>query len=473
MHSRRAGGRPRLRPAILWSVTDRATVIVSNRGPVTYGFDTAGLPVPAKTGGGLASAMAPLLDTGAIWVCAAMGPADRAAIERGSVPDNVAMVDVDQDTYDRAYNRVANETLWFAHHGMLPDDHAARLDASGTWSNDWAAFRSFNRSLAGRVIETAPDGAAVLVQDYHLCLLAPMIVSQRPDLRLVHFSHTPFAGPDDLKLPQRERHELIGAMARHHACGFHSRRWADAFEATVIDAGAAPPRTFVSPLAPDTEGIRNVARSEQCRAELADLERDLGDHKLITRVDRIEPTKNIIAGFEAFDVLLTRHPEHAGRVVFAAFTYPSREALDAYRSLGDQIRNTVEALNERHGTHDWQPVRLDLTDNLPGAVAALRRYDVLLVNPLRDGLNLIAMEGPVVNEHHGRLVLSTEAGAHDQLRAHAFAIDPGDIEATAEALHEALTTDASSAAAAAEGQRRIIATRSPTSWLADQLGHAG
>lgn len=450
------------------SVPLRPPLIASNRGPVAFATDDRGRLVATKTGGGLASAMAPLLGSGATWVCAALSDADRRAAAAGATPDGVELVDIPPDVYDRAYGRVANETLWFAHHGLL-DASAPAIDDA-----DLEAFDRYSALIADRIVATAPPRAAVLVQDYHLCRVGPLVRAARPDVALVHFSHTPFAEPAELPgIDARLAAGVVEAMSAHDACGFHSGRWAAAFEATCRAHGVEPPPTFVSPLAPDADRVRDVANSPAGRRARRALDDLVGDRAVVTRVDRIEPTKNVLAGFDAYDRLLRDHPEWHGAVVFVAYVYPSRGTIDRYRRLRDDIVATVQALNDRHGTPTWRPVHLDLTDDLPAAVAAMQRYDVLLVNPVRDGLNLVAMEGPLLNRRHGRLVLSTGAGAHDLLGDHALSVDPHDVAATADALHRALTMATDEAAGRAEALHAAVTARTPATWLAEQLARAG
>jgi trehalose 6-phosphate synthase len=338
----------------------------------------------------------------------------------------------------------------------------------------WEAYRTVNRAFAEAAAEAAPEGAAVLMQDYHVALAGPILARQRPDLRIVHFSHTPFAGPEGLRvLPPAVRQEWLTAMAGHHACGFHTRRWADAFIASCAADGVATPNVFVSPLAPDPEDIEGVASSEECAEAVAELDRQLGDRLLLTRVDRIEPSKNIVRGFLAFDSLLETHPEWRSRVVFGAFVYPSREALAAYRNYRTEVEGIIKRLNARWGTDDWTPVHYDPSDHFPRSVAALRRADVLLVNPLRDGLNLVAKEGAMVNEHDAVVVLSTEAGAWDELAAEVIGVHPFDIVGTAEALHTALSMPRDERAALAARLRARSTARTPADWLREQLAAAG
>jgi trehalose 6-phosphate synthase len=313
----------------------------------------------------------------------------------------------------------------------------------------------------------------VLVQDYHLTLLAPTIRQDRPDLRTVHFSHTPFAGPDYLRvLPDRVAATMLEGLATHDACGFHTARWAADFERSCVEIVGDKPRTFVSPLASDPDDLRGVATSEACDTELAAIDAAIGDRAFIVRVDRIELSKNLVRGFHAFVDLLERYPHWRERVVFGAFVYPSREGLPEYLAYRHEVESLVERINAQWATDSWQPVIFDASDNFPRSVAALRRYDALLVNPVRDGLNLVAKEGPLLNERDGVLLLSPEAGAWAELGDIALRVNPFDVSATADALDRALSMPGSERAAHARALHERSAGRTPAHWLAEQQAAA-
>ncbi len=459
------------------AATDRPVVIVSNRGPLSYRIDGDEL-VARRGAGGLVSGLAPLVEEGhARWIAAALSDGDRLAAETGRTSAEGLSVDllaVDPDDLARSYDVISNRTLWFLHHGLydLTRDPAYDTD----WWDAWAAYRRVNEAFARAVVDTAADGAAVLVQDYHLTLLGPIVAAHRPDLSLVHFHHTPFAGPDTLRvMPPAARDEMLGALASLQACGFHTDDWAANFRADVERwiPGSTRASVFTSSLSTDPDDIRETAASDACGAQHEELDRRLRDRRLIVRVDRMELSKNIVRGFLAYDLLLERRPDLRGGVVFLACCYPSRENVPEYARYRDEVEAAARAVNERWGTDHWTPVELETDDDYPRSVAALRRYDVLLVNPIRDGLNLVAKEGPLVNERDGRVVLSTEAGAWSELASAVRGVAPFDVVDTADALAEALDLDPGTSAARAAELRALVARRTPADWLADQLAAAG
>ncbi len=450
----------------------RPVVIVSNRGPVSFAFDDRGELVSRRGGGGLVTALGPAVaGTGALWIAAARSEAAREAARRGVEEARgyrLRSLVIDPDSYRAYYDVISNQTLWFLHHHLFDAPRQPRFDEH--WRAAWHAYRQVNATFARAVTESAPEGATVLVQDYHLSLLAPELAAERPDLRPVHFNHTPFCSPDVLRmLPAAVATELLEGLAAHVACGFHAERWALAFEACCRQVlGGAPP-TFVSPGAADAEGVAEVARSPECAAALADLEGRVGGRRLIVRVDRIELSKNLLRGFHAFDHLLGSRPEWRRRVVFGAFVYPSRATLPAYQAYRQEVEGIVARINQTWGTDDWTPILYDVADDFPSSVAALRRFDVLLVNPLRDGLNLVAKEGMLVNQRDGVLALSRESGVWGELGQAALELNPYDVAETAEVLHAALAMDAAARRRHADELRRRAAARTPRDWLGDQL----
>ena len=457
----------------------RPLVIVSNRGPLSFARQDDGSLAVRRGAGGLVTALGPAVaGTGATWVAAAISDADRQAATAEAVAEaegfRLRSLVVDLAEYRSYYDVIANGTLWFLHHGLADTARRPRFDRR--WRAAWASFATVNRAFADVVAEEAPERAVVLVQDYQLPLVATSLVAARPDLTVVHFNHTPFAGPDAMAvLPDAAAQELMAGLADHHACGFHARRWAESFVAScdaVLGTGSAPP-TFVAPAAADAPDIRRVAASPACRAALVALDARVGDRRLVARVDRIELSKNLLRGFHAFDDLLRTHPEWREQVVFGAFVYPSREGLPEYLAYRQEVEGLVSRINAEWATPTWTPILYDPSDDFPRSVAALRRFDVLLVNPVRDGLNLVAKEGALVNERDGVLALSRESGAWDELGEVALEVHPFDIAATADTLHQALSMSPAERKEHAAGLVALAERRTPADWLADQLAAAG
>jgi trehalose 6-phosphate synthase len=392
-------------------------------------------------------------------------------------------VPVDDDTYRQAYDVVANTTLWYCHHHLFDLPHRPRFDRH--WRAAWEGYRTYNRAMADVVVARAAPGATVLVQDYHYSLLGRMLAERRPDLHSVHFLHTPFAAPAMLGvLPDAVAAELLDGMAGYSACGFHCHKWEADFTACYAAAGRTAPRTFVAPLGPDAGVLEEEAATPACAAAAAALRAEVGGRRIIARADRMEPSKNIVRGMLAFEELLVAHPEWRGEVVHVAFAYPSRQGLAEYLAYGADVVHTAERINHVFGSDGsrgsvgaggWTPILLSVEDDRARSLAALTLSDVLLVNPVRDGLNLVAKEGPLRNTADGVLVLSHEAGAWEELAlagGGALGVNPFDVSGTADALHAALTMGAAERARRAGALREAVRARTSADWWADQLAVA-
>jgi trehalose 6-phosphate synthase len=188
------------------------------------------------------------------------------------------------------------------------------------------------------------------------------------------------------------------------------------------------------------------------------------------RVDRVDPSKNIVRGLHAFELLLDLHAEWRGRVSMLALLDPSREAIPEYVAYRDEIERSAHAVNERHGDDRWLPVDLRIADDFGQSVAAYKQYDVLLVNAVYDGLNLVAKEGPLVNGRDGVLVLSENAGAHAELAEWATSVNPFDVLGQAEALHAALSLPREERRRRAEALRAQVRENDVARWLEGLLG---
>jgi trehalose 6-phosphate synthase len=455
-------------------------ILVSNRGPATFVRAEDGSFRARRGSGGVAGTLGRLLSGGADgpvgWVAAAMTDDDRAAAAAGAtaLPDiALELLALDPRQHRLHYDVVSNATLWFLHHGLFDLPRRPRFDER--FREAWDAYVAVNRAFADRVVDTAPSGDVVLVQDYHLALVPGDLTARRPDLRVVHFTHTPFCGPNSMRVLPDDVSGAICASMATVPCGFHSRRWARAYEACAeLVLGDDHPRaaTFASPLGPDPADLGDAIDSPEGRAALEALETHLGDRLLLLRSDRVEPSKNIVRGFLAFDRLLDRAPEWRERVMFVAMLNESRQGLPEYQAYRQEVEQAADRVNERWGRNDWEPVVMDLRDDFPRSVAGYARYDALLVNPLKDGLNLVAKEGPMVNRRDGVVCLSPEAGAYDELGPAVLEAHPYDLDQTASALHTALSMPADVRREQAARLRDLASVHTPASWLQAQISAA-
>ncbi|MEU6959267.1 alpha,alpha-trehalose-phosphate synthase (UDP-forming) [Streptomyces chrestomyceticus] len=471
-------------------------LVASNRGPVSYTKGDDGTLTAKRGGGGLVSGLSAIgPDAGAVWVCAALGDGDREAARRSgghldtadTGGQHVRMLDIPADVFTDAYNGIANSVLWFVHHMLYQTPLEPSFDDA--FRAQWASYEAYNAAFADALADEAAPGAVVLVQDYHLTLVPGLLRARRPDLRIGHFSHTPWAPADYFRmLPDDVAEAVLRGMLGGDRAAFLTRRWAEAFAeccAAVLGAEVArdadgglsivhegrTTRLGVHGLGADAEFLRERAHRPDVDERLAALREQIGgpDRKTIVRVDRTELSKNIVRGLRAYRALLAGHPEWRERVVHIAFAYPSRQDLEVYRAYTDEVGRLAEEINEEYGTPGWQPVVLHVKDDFARSLAAYRIADVALVNPIRDGMNLVAKEVPVISEAGCALVLSREAGAYAELGEDAVCVNPYDVSATARALHEALSMEDGERA---ERSKRLAAAATalpPDRWFLQQL----
>jgi trehalose 6-phosphate synthase len=348
------------------------------------------------------------------------------------------------------------------------------------FQRDWRSYVDYNEAFANAL--TPADGARVLIQDYHLALAPRMLRDRAPEARIAHFSHTPWAPPAYYRLlPDEVARAVLDGMLGADHCGFLAARWADAFLdccADILGATVTGNRVSyrgqvtevgVHPLGTDVPELRARAAADDVAAHMAALAEATSGRQLIVRVDRTELSKNIQRGLAAYRELLVSKPQWRGRVVHVAFAYPSRSGVPRYRAYTEQMERLAAQINAEFSTPDWTPLILEVKDDYARSLAACRLADVLLINPIRDGMNLVAQEGPVLSDNGCALVLSREAGSAALFGDSALLVNPYDISETARALDQALSMPA------AERQRRSAAMTAaaescaPARWLAEQL----
>jgi trehalose 6-phosphate synthase len=437
----------------------RPLIIVSNRGPVTYDRDETGARVERRGGGGLVTALRGLReDHDVTWVASATTDEDRVVAQEGG--RDVVMVAHDPQAYDLFYNVVANPMLWFIQHSLWGPAFNPTVDHAfhDAWRDGYVAV---NRAFADAVVaqlDNKPD-AAVFFHDYHLYLAPRMVRQARPDAKLAHFVHIPW--PDDwTTLPKEMRYALHDGLLANDVVAFHTERWARNFERSCSDLACVTSDTLIAhhPISIDVDEFEALRESDAVLAAEAKLDRP---EKLIVRVDRTDPSKNIARGFRAFGILLDEHPEWRGRVKLLARLDPSRETIPEYVQYRAAIEEEAAAVDARHPG----ALEVQVADDFPQSVAAYKQYDVLLVNAVYDGMNLVAKEGPLVNERDGVLVLSENAGAHEELGDWVVTINPFDVWGQAEALHEALSMEPGERRRRAEAIRAQVRENDVVKWV--------
>ncbi len=459
-------------------------IVVSNRGPAKFTLDHDGQVSSTRAGGGLSSSLADLLETTPVtWICAPMSRDEytiaasrETEISYGSI--HVEFINPDKDRYSQAYNSFSNSTLWFLYHSMF--DRPMRPSFTPSLYQSWESYKYLNQIFANKIVSQANPESVILVQDYHLHLVARYVKEVRPDLRMVHFIHTPMCSPEELEvLPKPIAQELMGSITRFDAVGLHSRRWQDNLLACCKSLDLEPPNTFFVPLGIDPGHLHKTANSPGCQKELRDLSQLIHGRKMILRVDRIDLSKNILRGFEAFDLALERCPEMINNVTFIALLNPSRQDIPQYIDYRDKIECLVDKINTKwtkvsssrmdSSLPPWEPVHLEIADNYARSVAALQLYDVLVVNPIKDGLNLVAKEGPCVNNNNGILILSQQAGVYDELGRVALTINPFDVSQCADQVVRAVTMSIHDRCIQSSSLKELSTMSTPATWLETQL----
>jgi trehalose 6-phosphate synthase len=461
-------------------------VVASNRGPLSVEAVEGEDDRISRGGGGLVSGMQAALITtpGAVWVCAAMNGRERSMARQagGRLSDvptvaealkgefEVRMLPIDATTFRRSYNGIANATLWFVLHMLYEPAHTPVFDAA--WRKRWESYVRLNRAFARALADEAAEGATVMVQDYHLFLVPGMLRELRPDVRISLFTHTSWVSPDYFRLlPDDVVRDILEGMLGADLLGFHTQRWADCFADCCRDIlGREPDADLaVFPLGVDAPALRERAHARDSEARKRELAETVGDCLVIGRVDRTELSKNVWRGLLAYRELLRTHPEWLGRVMHLVFNYPSREELTEYRNYVEAVVDLAADIEDEFATDDWSPLMLEIGHDYPGSLAALRMSDVLLVNSLRDGMNLVVLEGSLLSERSPAVVLSREAGAAETIGAYSRLVNPFDVSQTAVALHEALSEPEADKAANAEHLRAAAVELAPVDWFQAQL----
>ena len=491
---------------------DGRLIVVSNRGPITFDRDGRGPDGlrAARGSGGLVTALAELGRHAPVtWVAAALTEGDRVAARAltrgtdGPTRDRVdrlldetmpgqdlrlAYIRMSDDVYDRHYRVLANPFLWFVQHEMYANAYGPNIDDEliDAWRH---GYRPANQLLADAAVEAAGDAErpVILLQDYHLYLAATRIRERLPNATILHFNHIPWPSESQWRLiPQALRRAICEGLLACDIVGLQTDRYADHFLDSVAsfvrDARVDPDgrnitwrgrrvRVRAYPISIDPDGLTAFARSNAVEQRLDRLRERLeraGNPRLVVRADRIEPSKNALRGFLAFETLLERHPELRDEVRFVAVQAPTRTEIAEYADYAAAVREVVARINGM-AEPDEQPIWIYDGSDYAMAIAALRVADVVLVNPLVDGMNLVAKEAVLVGEKDPVLVLSETAGAAEQLATDAISIAAADVVGTAAALERGFAMPAAERGARLRRLRASVREEDLDWWLTRQL----
>jgi len=413
------------------------------------------------------------------WIASALTEGDRAragetfedTAEDGS-PYRLHLIAHDEQAYDWYYNVVANPMLWFVHHSLWELPYAPRLDRAfhNAWRDGYAAVNAGFAAAVVAELDRTPE-AAVFFHDYHLYLAPRLVREQRSDATLMQFVHVPWPQPDYWRVcPRTMRAAIHEGLIANDLVGFQADRWRRNFIYSTREllGEDVTPKTVTAPISVDPAEFGEVARSAAVLAAEDDIVARRPE-KLVVRVDRTDPSKNIVRGFRAFELYLDAHPEMRRRVGMLALLDPSRQEIPEYAEYLGAIEREARRVNDRFQENGWTPIDLRIEDDFPRSVAAYKQFDVLLVNAIFDGMNLVAKEAPLVNERDGVVVLSENTGAHAELGDWALTVNPFDVDGQADAIHEALAMDAGERRRRLEAIRAHVREHDAGTWIDDLL----
>jgi trehalose 6-phosphate synthase len=472
-------------------------IIASNRGPVTFRKGQDGETTFQRGSGGLVTALTGLIQhINVTWISCGISEEDYEWGE-GQIPltdheDTIYMKFIypNEDAYEGYYNVIANPLLWFLQHSMWNVPYAPVINRYTwkAWDDGYVAVNSLFAQAIIEQLETTPKPVLVMLQDYHLYLVARFLRARIPARNrpiILHFIHIPWPGPEYWGvIPPTMRQAILEGLCAVDILGFQTHDDALNFirtcetylprATTNYKRGRVWYRNHAThvrdfPISIDVKLLKKLAISPEVEAYCLEIQDFIEDRKLVLRIDRIEPSKNIVRGFYAFEELLDLYPDYREQVTFLALLVPSRLDVDEYQDYLDVLMAAAGQVNAKYGTQDWEPIRIMVGENYPRAVAALEQYDVLLVNAISDGMNLVAKEGPIVNQKDGVLILSERAGARQQLASGALVVSPCDVYATAEAIHQALSMSSEERRVNAERLSWLIERDDIHKWLRQQL----
>lgn len=480
------------------SAAKPSLIIASNRGPVEFDRDAEGRLTVRRGSGGVVTALTALSrSVDAVWLAAPMTPVDRAVARFSPTPPIAAsrlgaafrFVLVPEDVHELHYGTFCNPFLWFHQHGLwdlLRERSSLDHELREAWSKGYVPANALFAQAIAAELEARPE-APVLLQDYHLYLAAAGVRSRWESAHLQHFTHIPWPEPAAWqRLPWEITKGILTGLLANDVVSFQTRQAAFNFLDTCYNFVAGARVDFErrevtydgrrvsvrhNPISIDVDAVRARAASAEVQRYRHRLQRYAGE-RIVVRVDRMDPAKDVLGGIEAYGLLLERHPGLRGRVRHLAFLVPSRSQVPEYRRYAEQVLRAIDDVNERFGRPGWRPIELFYEDNYDQALAGMSLYDVLVVNSVADGMNLVAKEGPVVNQRDGVLILSTAAGAYEELRDGCLPVPPRDVNALANAMWAALNTPLEARRRAIRRLRLAIAANDVRRWLNAQLREA-
>ncbi|MFC2003582.1 trehalose-6-phosphate synthase [Chloroflexota bacterium] len=491
------GNALRLKELCHQRLASRRLILASNRGPIEYHLTEDGQLQARRGSGGVVTALSSLSEHIELdWIASAMREGDREAARRaqggrfrvplGNEKLSLHFVVSPRDTYHKFYSVICNPLLWFLQHYMWNSARTPNIDhrVYDAWENGYVTV---NQAFAQAVVDEVKGKGPlpiVMLHDYHLYLASTYIRQQVPGLVIQQFTHIPWPSPPYWQLlPGFMRRAIFQGLCNADIVGLQTGRDVYSFlhgcesfldEAEVdyrqrtVHIGDHIVQVKAYPVSVDVAELKKTISSAKFRKYKEKLSSLCGEQTIV-RVDRLEPSKNIIRGLRAFDTLLERYPQFLGKVKLLAFLVPSRTHLRPYQRYAQEVFQLIESINNKYQTGEWHPVDFFHENDYIQALAGMSLYDVLLVNAVIDGMNLVAKEGPTVNSRNGVLILSESVGACEQLGENALTVASADLEGTTQALYTALTMPAEERRRRATALRRSIEEEDVTNWLLRML----
>ncbi|MBI5680034.1 MAG: trehalose-6-phosphate synthase [Methanobacterium sp.] len=480
---------------ILEFLNDKNLIVASNRGPVE--FHKYNSKIEMKRGaGGLVSTLLPLMENlNGIWIASVMTPGDVEIAKR--FPDNkvpipnedpkfwVPFVVVDSDRYECYYSVISNPLLWFIQHYMWNSPYTPTIDdkTHQSWKHGYVHM---NKKFAEKVVAESKKNEKeplIMLQDYHLYLCPTYIRKKMKDIFLSQFIHIPWPQSEYFSIiPEYMRKAIIEGLLSTNILGFHLPRYVTNFIQTceeytdevdydngIIWHNGQATHVKSYPISVDHEGIKGLANSPKVLEKEKLIKEIKGEYFLFYRTDRIDLSKNIIRGFEAYELFLHKYPQYHGKVKFLTTGKPTRQQIREYHNYYYDVIDIIENINVKYATDDWKPIEWIFKADYNLVVAAFKNYDCIIVNPIADGMNIVPKESSAVNESQGTVILSEKAGCFEELKEHVLAVNPYDVSQTAEAYHQAIEMSKNERTQRLENLKEITAQRTIYHWISEQF----
>lgn len=480
---------------ILEFLKDKNLIVVSNRGPVE--FEKYNSKIKMKRGaGGLVSTLLPLMEAlNGVWIASAMTPGDKEIAKK--YPDNrvpipeedplfwVPFVVVDPEQYECYYSTISNPLLWFVQHYMWNSPYTPDIDDKihQAWDE---GYKFTNQKFAEKVLaesKRSDKEPLIMLQDYHLYLCPSYIRKEMKKTFLSQFIHIPWPQSEYFNIiPDYMRKAIIEGLLSNNLLGFHIPRYVTNFIQTceeyvdevdynegIIWHNGQTTHVKSYPISVDYEGIKEMAGSQEVIEKEKLVKEIKGDSFLFYRTDRADLSKNIIRGFQAYELFLHKYPEYHGKVKYLTTGKPTRQQIREYYDYYYDIIDIIEDINVKYSTEDWKPIEWIFKADYALVVAAFKNYDCMIVNPIADGMNIVPKEASAVNQNQGVIILSDKAGCFEELKDHVLAVNPYDISQTAEAYHDALKMNMEEKNERFENLQKIVAQRTIYHWISEQF----